>query len=627
MLNAKRFLRTIVPTLAAAAVLVAYAAPSASAVTRVSVWLNENTGVLSITGTDDHNDYAAVSKVLSASQPGGYALVINVKNWEAADFSANCAEGNGQGDWLILCPALNAKSITFDGKGQHDSFINSTSLPSTAHGGPGLDDFSGGSGPDVFYGEDDNDILKGNGGDDTLDGGGGTDAITGGPGTDVASWADAKTEVTASLDGVANDGTTGENENVPADVEGLQGGPWGDKLSGSNGPDTLLGGGGNDDLEGWGGDDTLRGQAGYDTLHPNSGADVLDGGDDFDTLSYAGVGQSVTVYQDGAANDGMYGEDDNVASIENLTGSSYGDDLQGTSGDDVIHGNAGNDKVEAKFGDDTIYGGDGYDNLIPGPGPPTDCGNLGCTKFDTDTVYGGAGGDTVDYSSRSGNLVIALDGSSKSGGFMENDTLSSIENANGGDGDDTIYGNDAPNSLIGRGGTDGIDGKGGNDYLSGEAGNDWLGGGPGNDWVTGGDGADTLWAPGGNDSLYGGPGKDVVSYWGATGPVIAHIGTGTSGQSGEADAIQTDVEDLQGSIYDDKLYGNAVGNHLSGLSGKDMLVGNGGADTLEGNEGADILNSNGDATQDKSMCGAGADTANADKVDTVAPDCETVHKV
>jgi Ca2+-binding RTX toxin-like protein len=132
--------------------------------------------------------------------------------------------------------------------------------------------------------------------------------------------------------------------------------------------------------------------------------------------------------------------------------------------------------------------------------------------------------------------------------------------------------------------------------------------------------------PGGNDTLYGGPGKDSVSYWGATSGVTAHIGTGTSGQAGEADGIKSDVEDLQGSSYDDKLYGNGGQNHLSGLAGKDTLVGNGAADFLEGNEGADTLSSNGDSAKDKSACGAGGDTANADATDSVAADCETVHK-
>jgi Ca2+-binding RTX toxin-like protein len=182
--------------------------------------------VLSITGTDDQNDYAAVSRQ-------GASLVINVKNWPAADFSNNCTEGGGLGDWAITCPAANAKSITFEGKGLHVSFHNDTERPSEAHGGAGIDWFQGGTGADAFYGDADVDNLKGNGGDDTLDGGAGTDTLSGGPGTDIASWADTQNSVFASLDGVANDGNSGENENIPADVEGIQGGPYDDKLTGT----------------------------------------------------------------------------------------------------------------------------------------------------------------------------------------------------------------------------------------------------------------------------------------------------------------------------------------------------------------------------------------------------------
>ena len=205
---------------------------------------------------------------------------------------------------------------------------------------------------------------------------------------------------------------------------------------------------------------------------------MLDGGADRDSLSFAGAGQPVYVYQDGVANDGLAGKD-NVTSIEDLTGTSYGDDLEGTPGDDVIHGGGGGDKITPMFGDDTVNGGGGPDNLSGGPGIPADCGNLGCTKFDTDTVNGGSGADRIDYSSRADSLTIAIDGSSKSGGFMENDSLSSIEDAVGGGGNDLIYGNDSPNSLNGREGDDAISGRKGNDYLSGDEGNDhWLEGAP-----------------------------------------------------------------------------------------------------------------------------------------------------
>jgi Ca2+-binding RTX toxin-like protein len=566
MLNFPRLSRTFLIALAAATAATAVAASTASAETRLSVWLNEQTGTLAITGTET-NDVANVFKQPSANTPGGYVLTTIVKNSAPPEPSGNCLIGGTYGSWLVTCPALNVNKISFDGKLGGDGFINNTGLPSEAHGGPGLDEFHGGTGPDVFYGEDDNDILDGKIGDDTLDGASGVDQITGGPGAD-----------------------------------------------------TLAAGFGDDVLRGDGGNDTL--QVGT----PANGADVVDGGADSDTLSYAGYPGSVYVYQDGAANDGTLGEGDNVTSIENLTGSVSGDDLEGTPGDDVIHGGDGFDKIDAKFGDDVVYGGDGPDNLIGGPGAPTECGNLGCTKFDTDKFFGGSGSDTIDYSSRGENLTIALNGSTASGGSMEKDSLTSIEEANGGSGNDTIYGNDAPNSLTGGAGTDGIAGFKGNDYLSGGAGNDFLDGGADNDYVEGGADNDTLIGLGGNDTLWGGSGRDLVSYNGAGVGVVARIGTGTSGPTGETDSIKGDVEDLQGTIHADTLYGNGAANHLTGLDGPDTLVGNGGADTLEGNAGADTLNTNGDAVQDHSDCGANADIANADKIDSVNVNCETVNK-
>ena len=193
---------------------------------------------------------------------------------------------------------------------------------------------------------------------------------------------------------------------------------------------------GGDDLQGGGGDDVLKGEAGNDSLHISAGSTVLEGGADSDSLSFARAGQPVYVYQDGVANDGLAGKD-NVTGIERLTGTSYGDDLEGTTGDDVIDGGGGGDKIDAMFGDDTVKGGGGPDNISGGPGMPAECGNCGCTEFDTDPVYGGAGADRIDYSSRADALTIALDGSAKSGGFMENDGLASMENAVGGAGDDT----------------------------------------------------------------------------------------------------------------------------------------------------------------------------------------------
>lgn len=65
-----------------------------------------------------------------------------------------------------------------------------------------------------------------------------------------------------------------------------------------------------------------------------------------------------------------------------------------------------------------------------------------------------------------------------------------IENAVGGGGNDTIRGNAVANNLWGGGGDDVIDGRAGSDHLFGDAGNDRLIGGDGVDYLTGGAGND-----------------------------------------------------------------------------------------------------------------------------------------
>ena len=84
-----------------------------------------------------------------------------------------------------------------------------------------------------------------------------------------------------------------------------------------------------------------------------------------------------------------------------------------------------------------------------------------------------------------------------------------IEDARGGDGNDTIIGNAADNELRGRGGNDTIYGGRGNDSIDGGGGNDTVYGGRGNDSIDGGSGDDKIYGGRGNDVLRGGAGADT----------------------------------------------------------------------------------------------------------------------
>src|SRR5436189_1174877 len=50
-----------------------------------------------------------------------------------------------------------------------------------------------------------------------------------------------------------------------------------------------------------------------------------------------------------------------LASIENVTGSTYDDELRGDAGANRLDGGAGNDRLEGREGDDTLYMSGGAD--------------------------------------------------------------------------------------------------------------------------------------------------------------------------------------------------------------------------------------------------------------------------
>ena len=160
------------------------------------------------------------------------------------------------------------------------------------YGGTGNDELHGGDGADELHGGEGADLLEGGGGDnisrsqggyaiagarlfaDHLDGGPGADVLQGGPGDfDVADYSARGAPVSVTLDGLANDGETGEGDLVAADVEDATTGAGDDVLVGNGGPNSLRGGSGDDTIDGGGGyQDDAQGDNGDDTIL------MLDGG-------------------------------------------------------------------------------------------------------------------------------------------------------------------------------------------------------------------------------------------------------------------------------------------------------------------------------------------------------------
>lgn len=158
-------------------------------------------------------------------------------------------------------------------------------------GGRGNDILHGSFRDETLNGFEGNDVLWGAGGNDTMDGGAGNDTLAaspgadimiGGPGIDLADYSSRTTAVKVTLDGVANDGQSGEKDNVRVDVENVTGGKGDDVLIGSNVRNVLSGGAGRDQLYGRDGNDLIFGGAGDDAIFGDRGTDELYGEDGAD---------------------------------------------------------------------------------------------------------------------------------------------------------------------------------------------------------------------------------------------------------------------------------------------------------------------------------------------------------
>ncbi len=155
----------------------------------------------------------------------------------------------------------------------------------TLRGGAGDDDVQGGAGNDLVLGEDGNDVVSG----DLYDARG-TDVIDGGPGFDriEQDWATSgetpPAAVAVSLDGVANDGRSGEGDNVLA-VERVTNNASGSYSGSDVGEAWNVAADGAASVSGHGGADTLRTHRGSDTLDGGAGPDDIEAGYGDDTIT------------------------------------------------------------------------------------------------------------------------------------------------------------------------------------------------------------------------------------------------------------------------------------------------------------------------------------------------------
>jgi Ca2+-binding RTX toxin-like protein len=241
------------------------------------------------------------------------------------------------------------------------------------------------------------DTIFGLGGADDIKGGGGADIIDGGSGSDTALYLDSSEGVIVNLTtGTKGVGGTAEGDTLTS-IENLTGSSYDDALTGDTGANKLSGDKGDDILKGGGGADELYGGANADMLMGGAGGDVLDGGTGVDTASYGGSSAGVVV---SLLSDTAYGGDadgDELNSIENLTGSAYGDNLYGNDSANVLNGMGGADALKGFGGADKLNGGENADYLDGGAGFDVLNGGGGSDTLiggaDKDTMFGGTGAD------------------------------------------------------------------------------------------------------------------------------------------------------------------------------------------------------------------------------------------
>jgi len=440
-----------------------------------------------------------------------------------------------------------------------------------------------------------------------------------------------------------------------ATVNGTNNGDVIDAADGvTDGNDTINGLGGNDTIFGLGGNDIINGGDGDDTIIGGAGADTIDGGTGNDTVSYSDSNVGVTVSLSfGHLGQGGTADGDSYSNIENVTGSSFNDDLQGNDSANVLSGGGGNDLFLSDLGADTILGGDGIDTMLydgaavnvslltgvaSGGNAQGDIligienltgtnlgdvleGDNGANVLDgrqgADILRGGGGNDTLQGGIGNDILIGGAGADMLDGGANTDiDTASYADSAgavivnlatgtgSGGDaqGDtliriDNLIGSQFNDTLIGDANANRLDGGGGNDVLQGGDGNDVLNGGDGNDTITGGTGADTI---------DGGTGTDTVNYADSTVGVTVSLNFGHLGQGGTADGDSySNIENVTGSAFDDDLGGNDSANVLSGGGGNDLFLSDLGADTIIGGDGIDTMLYDGAAVNVSLLTGVG----------------------
>ncbi|MBL1240801.1 MAG: hypothetical protein COB13_003055 [OCS116 cluster bacterium] len=428
----------------------------------------------------------------------------------------------------------------------------------------GIEEIAGTDGDDQQTGTEGVDVFSGSEGADYIDGLGGGDFV---------NYTFSTKGIIAYLDGRIGKFGFAEGD-ILVNVANLIGSQYNDTLVGNELDNKLIG------LDG---DDVLIGRG---------GADLLDGRDGIDLADYSLSNSAVSV--DLTAGTGLGGDaaGDTLASIENVTGSAFSDNLIGNEqanimiggagndalighdGNDKLYGNGGDDDLDGGNGDDLLVGADGDDRLYARDGDDILIGGLGSDRLD-----GGDGVDLADYTDSNAGIDVDLAADTASGGHAEGDDLNNIENLTGSKFDDKLAGDAGGNEINGGEGSDTINYVNSDAAVNVDLSSGTVSGGFAEgdvltsiENITGSRFDDHLMGDSNINHFDGGDGIDTLDYSfaGARVEVDLIYGQGYFNDA-EGDTL-VNIENLIGSIYDDVLCGNDIGNRLDGGEGWDATT-------------------------------------------------------
>jgi Ca2+-binding RTX toxin-like protein len=260
----------------------------------------------------------------------------------------------------------------------------------------------------------------------------------------------------------------------------IRGTPRNDVIVALGGRDVVLGGGGRDLICAGSGDDAVGGHGASDKVAGGSGNDQLFGGSRGDLLKGGG-----------GRFDFLFGQTGN----DRLIGGAGGDVLLGQKGNDLFSGGPGLDLASFFLSNSgatanlTLTGpqptGEGVDRLRSIEGlegtrsPDIFTGNAQSNFFylyqGADVANGGGNFDFVSFFLSNNPVTVDLPSDTATG--EGNDSIPSIEDAEGSDNGDSITGDDGSNFLFGLAGADNIVAGAEDDLLSGGNGFDTGDGG------------------------------------------------------------------------------------------------------------------------------------------------------